>query len=279
MQAMKQALPSCAILILCCASVFSQEYTDTDIQNRHTTAYPVSRLERDWIYQDHGLKSGECFAAADGNDIEQAMVRKVLAELEARNVGTVELEKTLAVLVEGKTPGGDPAWKELYLKACGARRKQRLKVFRNHPRDFVYAKHFVFGDCQAMFAMTDHLTDAIFRECGGDYRMNAQLCKMRINDDCTVSTEVLLDCPEGVVRDPCVSYDGKRLAFSMRRTSHDGDDDFHLYVMDLSDRSVEQITSKRRHGRHGAGMAAQRRAGVHLIALRRLGPVLVVERL
>src|SRR5690606_7522523 len=131
----------------CCVSVFSQEYTDTDIQNRHTTPYPVSRLERDWIYQDHGLKSGECFTAAGKNDIEQAMVRKVLAELETRNIATGELEKALAVLVEGKTPGSDPAWRDLYFKACGARRKQRLTVFKTHPREFVYAKHFVFGDC------------------------------------------------------------------------------------------------------------------------------------
>lgn len=242
MQAIQQAFSSWAILTLFCTCVFSQEYTDRDIQNRQTTAYPISRLERDWIYQDHGRKSGECFVAADKNEIEEAMVRKVLAELEGQDAATGALRNTLAGLVEGKTPGGNPAWKDLYFKACEARRRERLKVFRDHPREFVYAKHFVFGDCQAMFAMTDHLTDAIFRECGSDYRMNAQLCKMRVNDDGTVATEVLLDCPEGVVRDPCVSHDGKRLAFSMRRTSHDGDDDFHLYVMDLGDRSVEQIT-------------------------------------
>ena len=152
------------------------------------------------------------------------------------------MEKSLAALLDAKKPGNDAAWKSLYFQACELRRKHRLKVFDRHPREFVYAKHFVFGDCQAMFAMTDHLTDAVFRECGRDYRMGSQLCKMTIGADGTVSTEVLLDCPEGVVRDPCVSYDGGELAFSMRQTSHDGDDDFHLYVMDLSDRTVRQIT-------------------------------------
>ena len=206
---MKQALPSRCLDPVLRVRVFP-EYTDTDIQNRHTTPYRspawnATGFIRSWP------KSGECFAAAGKNDIEQAMVRKVLAELETRNVATGELEKALAVLVEGKTPGGDPAWKELYLKACGARRKQRLKVFRNHPREFVYAKHFVFGDCQAMFAMTDHLTDAIFRECA-DYRMNAQLCKMRST---TIARSLPRCCwtARKVVRDPCVSYDGKRLAF------------------------------------------------------------------
>ncbi|MHB8900093.1 MAG: HzsA-related protein, partial [Thermoguttaceae bacterium] len=197
---------------------------------------------RDWIYQDYGLRSGDCFAAADRNDTEQAMVRKVLVDLESRQVATGGLEQTLGALVEGRTPGSDPAWKDLYFRACELRRRARLQVFGTGPREFVYAKHFVFGDCQAMFAMTDHLTDAVFRECGADYRMDSQLCKMRIHDDGTVSTEVLLDCPEGIVRDPCVSFDGSRVAFSMRRTSHDGDDDFHLYMMDLTDRDVEQIT-------------------------------------
>ncbi len=239
---MRRVLPSYSILVLFCTSVFSQEYTQEDIERRHTTAYPISRLQRDWIYQDHGLKSSECFVAADGNDVERAMVRKVLAELTARGVATDALEKSLAVFMEGKRPGNDPAWKALYLRACEMRRRERLKVFDRHAHEFIYAKHFVFGDCQAMFAMTDHLTDAVFRECGRDYRMGSQLCRMTIHGDGTVSTEVLLDCPEGVVRDPCVSYDGGTLAFSMRRTSHDGDDDFHLYLMDLRDKSVRQIT-------------------------------------
>ena len=275
----RRVVSSCGILALLAVPVFSQEYTQKDIENRHTVAYPAARLQRDWIYQDHGLKHGDCFVAADRNGVEQAMVRKVLAELKSDGVATDELEKSLAALVDGKKPGRDSAWKNLYFQACGERRKQRLKVFDRYPREFVYAKHFVFGDCQAMFAMTDHLTDAIFRECGRDYRMNSQLCKMTINADGTVSTEMLLDCPEGVVRDPCVSYDGRSLAFSMRRTNHDGDDDFHLYVMNLSDRSVRQIT----FGAGTADMEPEWLPNGELVftidPLRDLGSVLVVERM
>ncbi len=239
---MHQALPSWSLLILLCTSAFAQQYTLEDIAKRHTTPYPTSRLQRDWIYQDYGPKSGDCFVATDGNDVERAIVRKVLAELKARSGAVDRLEASLAGLVQGEKPGSDSAWRELYFLACEMRRKARLRVFDDYPREFVYAKHFVFGDCQAMFAMTDHLTDAVFRECGRDYRLGSQLCRMTIHEDGSVSTEVLLDCPEGVVRDPCVSYDGTSLAFSMRKTSHDGDDDFHLYVMNLSDRSVRQIT-------------------------------------
>lgn len=239
---MKQMLWPYATLFFVCVSVCSQEYTSEDIQNRHTTAYPISRLQRDWIYQDHGLKSGECFVSAKSNSIEQALVAKVLGELKARNVQTDALQRKYSTLVEGNRPGNDPDWKDLYFQACAIRRKERLKCFHDQPSEFIYVKHFVFGDCQAMFAMTDHLTDAVFRECGRDYRTNSQLCRMNISRDGTVSTEVLLDCPSGIVRDPCVSMDGRKVAFSMRKTNHDGNDDFHLYVMDLRDKSIQQIT-------------------------------------
>lgn len=238
----RRALLCCLLPLWLSVPAPAQEYSADDIRDRHTVAYPRSRLERDWIYQDHGLKHAECFVAAQGSDVERSMLCKVLAELQSQNVAIEALEEALALLVSGNKPGRDPSWRSLYLQACELRRRQRLKVFDRHPREFVYAKHFVFGDCQAMFAMTDHLTDAVFRECGADYRMGSQLCRLAICRDGSVSTELLLDCPEGVVRDPCVSLDGSTLAFSMRRTSHDGDDDFHLYAMKLADRSVRQIT-------------------------------------
>jgi len=240
---MQRLFPQCGVLLwLACVPALAQQYTEEDLRQRHTAACPLARLQRDWMYQDHGPKTEECFVSARSNGTEQAMVRKVLAELRERGVATDALEKSLAVLIEAKQLGKAPAWKELYFGACEARRRQRLKFFDNQPREYIYAKHFVLGDCQAMFAMTDHLTDAVFRECGADYRMNSQLCRMRINADRTISTEVLLDCPKGVVRDPCVSLDGETLAFSMRRTDQEGGDDFHLYVMNLGDRSVRQIT-------------------------------------
>src|SRR5690554_6227660 len=126
---MHRALQSFSVLIMLSVSAFSQEYTEGDIQKRHTSPYPISRLHRDWMYQDHGLKSTECFVAADDNRVERAMVRKVLDELNARGAATEGLEKLFADLVEGQKPGNDPAWQELYFKACEIRRMERLKVF------------------------------------------------------------------------------------------------------------------------------------------------------
>ena len=96
--------------------------------------------QRDWVYQDHGLRSGDCFVTADDNGVEQAMVRNVLAELMARNVTTEALEKSLAVLVERKKPGNDPAWKSLKFTAktydwpaCGTSRDHRQRELARVP--------------------------------------------------------------------------------------------------------------------------------------------------
>ena len=62
------------ILAFLSLPAFSPQYTPEDIRNRHTAAYPVSRLNRDWIYQDHGLKCDDCFVSAEHNEVERAMV-------------------------------------------------------------------------------------------------------------------------------------------------------------------------------------------------------------
>ena len=51
--------------------------------------------------------------------------------------------------------------------------------------------------------------------------------------------KTLLDCPEGIIRDPEISYDGKRVLFSMRKNKAD---DYHIYEMTLADKTVRQIT-------------------------------------
>lgn len=121
--------------------------------------------------------------------------------------------------------------KEFYFQLCEQRRQARLSVFNMFPRQYLYKKHHVFGDCQAQFMATTHITDADFRECGPDYQMGSELCLMTISGDGNVTTEVLFDCPTGVLRDPCLPFDGAKISFSMRK--NDVDDDFHLYIMNV----------------------------------------------
>ncbi len=50
---------------------------------------------------------------------------------------------------------------------------------------------------------------------------------------------VLDQAPEGILRDADVSFDGKKVLYSKRLNK---DDDYHLYEMDLKNRSVSQLT-------------------------------------
>ncbi len=51
--------------------------------------------------------------------------------------------------------------------------------------------------------------------------------------------EVLIDCPNGVLRDADVSEDGKTILFSWKQSASD---DYHLYEMTLATREIRQLT-------------------------------------
>ena len=74
-----------------------------------------------------------------------------------------------------------------------------------------------------------------------DYRGGSQLIRATINPDGTVSQEVLLDEPAGIIRDPAVSFDAKRVVFAKRRSLET--DDYHLWTLDLETRVLTQLTS------------------------------------
>lgn len=55
------------------------------------------------------------------------------------------------------------------------------------------------------------------------YRAMGRLCKLNLR---TAQVTVLLDAPQGTVRDPQVHYDGRKILFSYRKG---GTENFHLY--------------------------------------------------
>jgi len=50
----------------------------------------------------------------------------------------------------------------------------------------------------------------------------------------------LLEDADGVIRDPAVSWDGRRIVFAWKKSLNK--DDYHLYEMDVASRSVRQLT-------------------------------------
>ena len=239
-------------------SCFRGQPADLPFPNAPDVAYPESRLQRDWMYQDCGLKNvsmvantvgsaasdrlgpdiSRCFSSKTDSAFEQAMVQRVLTELKQRNVDTTRLSQQLDAL--STVPGSDARWKSLYLTACRQRRRERLKTVRQWASQFVYVKHYVFGGWTHINTAADELTDEQFYERNPDFREGSQLCLATIHEDGTVTNEILIDKPRGIIRDPNVSFDAETLIFSMRDNFKT--DDNHLYKMNLADRRVQQIT-------------------------------------
>lgn len=68
------------------------------------------------------------------------------------------------------------------------------------------------------------------------YSIGGQLCTLNLR---TGKVTVLLDDPEGGVRDPQVHYDGRRIIFSYRKG---GTDPYHLYEINADGTGLRQLT-------------------------------------
>ena len=68
------------------------------------------------------------------------------------------------------------------------------------------------------------------------YRKQGRLAKLDVT---TGKVALLVDDPEGTVRDPAVHYDAKRIVFSWRKK---GMDQFHLYEINVDGTGLKQLT-------------------------------------
>ena len=207
----------------------------TDLWLRVQQDFP---LESDWLNQDLGVKSVESwFRKSKEPTKEIAAIRKALAELE----DATAFEVRLNTLEKKKVPISDSRWLSLYIEIAQTRRLQRLQPLIDTWPAIVFTKHFSLGGSH--YAYTEDLSDSAYPErekSNPDYRMGASLCLLHLNTDGTARVETLYEAPNGVIRDPDVSYDGKRVLFSCRTSNHD--DDFHLYEIDIETRAVRQLT-------------------------------------
>jgi len=68
------------------------------------------------------------------------------------------------------------------------------------------------------------------------YRAGGRLCKLDVK---TGEVTVLIDDPEGSVRDPVVHYDARKVLFSWRKA---GTEHFHLYEIGVDGSNIRQLT-------------------------------------
>ncbi len=205
-------------------------------------AAPTQEIETDWMMQDHGLDISACFRNPNSATIESAMLEKVFLELDRLGPAlTRAFRQERTQLQTQAVPGGDPAWRRLYQRACRQRRTLRLRrLVATYPR-VIYTKHYNLGGSH--YAYTENPTDSQFPErerSNSDWRMGAALCLLEVSADGSVRSRTLLEEPDGLIRDPDVSHDGERIVFSRRDTAYE--DDLHIYELNLPTGRVRQLT-------------------------------------
>jgi len=178
-----------------------------------TVAYPESRLVRDWAFQSCAVSNvSHC------------------ASVEPDTTKPDPLGQDISTVVT------DAAWRTRREEM----RRDFLAQFRKDVPEFLYVKHLVMGN--SIFHATDDMTDASFLEWKTvpDYRGGSQLIRAKINADGSVTQEVLVDEPIGIIRDPVLSFDATKVLFSKRRSLEN--DDYHLWTYEFATKELKQLT-------------------------------------
>ncbi len=182
-------------------------------------------VEWDWLRQDGDLASHPA-------QIGREQVAAVLADL---TQPPSPLRAELEALLQSNVAAGDRQWILLHARACEERRARRLTVLLNQPCAIAFIKRGTLRP--SFFAYTEGQSDA---QAERHFLPGTSLCRLHFSGTRGV-VEPLLDDPHGVLRDPAVSWDGKRLAFAWKKSLND--DDYHLYELDLSNKAVRQVTA------------------------------------
>ncbi len=189
-------------------------------------------IQWDWALQDGGLDFPRWFAGGDGPGLEKGMIARVLEELGDRGVaGRQELD----ALSRNNAAPDDPRWLDLYVRLCEQRRALRLKTVLAQSPKIVFTKHQTIRP--SFFAYTEGQSDA---QAERHFHPGSSLCLLEM-DGTRGRVRTLLEDRTGAIRDPAVSYDGRRVLFAWKKSLNE--DDYHLYEMDMASGQIRQITS------------------------------------
>jgi len=115
------------------------------------------------------------------------------------------------------------------LMACLA--CQSARATEPAPEEIVFAARTIFHE--HWYANFGYFSPEGERKC---YGHGGRLCKLNLK---TGRLDILVDDPEGAVRDPCVDYEGQRILFSYRKG---GTETYHLYEVDADGANLRQLT-------------------------------------
>jgi len=181
----------------------------------------ILEVVADWLEQDLPRRKGSLREA----------VGRVLDE---HGASAGAFKKRADELEQSKAGDNDPRWAELYLDACEARRAARFAPQRDKLRRIVFTKHFDMGGSH--YAYTEGQSDA---QRERHFQPGTALCVLEL-DGIHAKTRVLIEDDKGVIRDPDVSFDGRRILFAWKKSERE--DDYHLYETDVESEEIRQLT-------------------------------------
>ena len=189
-------------------------------------------LQWDWLLQDTDGNAKSWFEKPFTDGLTRSLVQRVIKEVNDPGTGLQsEFDKAAA----SSAPDKERIWLELYERACQARRSSRLHSLAPTARRVVFTKHFNLGGSH--YAYTEALSDG---QAEKNFEPGSALCVLEI-DGAKTAVRALIEDAKGVIRDPAVSYDGKRVLFSWKKSRNE--DDYHLYEMEMETGKVRQLTS------------------------------------
>ncbi len=193
--------------------------------------------QTDWMMQDNQNDLMPWLEQADSANIEKKMLKDVVADLEkfrTSNKIINKIEKDFKKLDKSQASSDDPEWLILYVQACEIRRAKRLEKLQKVWKKIIFTKNHTIKP--SFFGYTEAQSDAQHQRY---FTPGTALCMLEW-DGAYAKVEDLINDSHGRIRDPEVSFDGKRLLFAWKKS--DRLDDYHLYEMDMKTRRVRQMT-------------------------------------
>jgi hypothetical protein len=205
-------------------------------------------MQSDWMIQDRP-ENMDCRQWTDRLMLEPVTVEMVQAMMQ--RASSRRREEADGVLVAATPPGGYGSVVSA-LEAYGRIREQRRALFlKQLPEGFrkiVFAKsgHDMLSGANH-YSYTEALSDHsyYFR-----FQPGSALCVLEVDAGGAVSVKDLLNSPGGVIRDPEVSFDGRRILFAWKKSAHE--DDYHLYELSVASGATRQLTSGLGHADYEA---------------------------
>ncbi|MCF7954841.1 MAG: hypothetical protein K9M75_03465 [Phycisphaerae bacterium] len=209
------------------AKAKATEHIESDINLLTANIYKNFPQETDWFLQDTGENVAGYFTADNRVKFEFELIKSVLHEYADKH----------RILIDYRMPNNDPQSTDRldsYIQLCKHRRDLRLKHLTAKAQRIVFTKHYDLGGSH--YAYTEGLSDAQHER---HFQPGTALCLLEMTDGKPKITTLIEDAG-GVIRDPDVSWDGKRILFSWKKS--DRQDDYHLYEMTVATKEIRQLT-------------------------------------